>query len=459
MNTYSPISSVFTAGRPNEHPSFLVGNADRTWGEFREAVHCSLRYLTGRAESRWLLNCEELYDFSVGFFSLLAAGKIVLIPPNFLAGTFRDLSSNYDAVLSTDSFSDQKGDSKLKELDTSDPEISRNAEIQIFTSGTTGESKKVVKKLGQLEDEISVLEKLFGEECGTAHVFGTVPHHHIYGLLFRILWPLAAGRTTVTRSNISPADLNIFNLRLGKSILVSSPAFLSRLHDLIDLSTYRDKIAPVFSSGGPLQEEDAKAIRMALGQAPIEIFGSTETGGVAWRRFGESADPTLLSSLPGVDVSRNDEGALTVKSPFTGGTKMVMGDGVEILEKGYFRLGHRLDRIVKVQEKRVSLAEVEQALREFPMVRDAVVIYQVGRRAYLGAAIVLSEPDDIKNRVNRMALIDQLKDHLAVRFEPAAVPRRWRFLENLPYDDRGKLAEDILSTLFKNKPDIYGDQG
>ncbi len=458
MNDPLPISGIFTAQWAHDHPSFLVDNTDRTWGDFRSSVFCSLGYLSEREESRWLLNCEALYDFAVGFFALLAAGKTVIIPPNFLAGTLRDLAHYYDAVLDVDICSDSGTYDGIKEPENFGPGISRNSVVQLFTSGTSGEPKKIVKKLAQLEDEILVLEKLFGEECGNAHVLGTVPHQHIYGLLFRILWPLAAGRCIVARPTINPADLSTINLRSDRSILVSSPAFLSRLHDLVDLSAYRGKLVSVFSSGGPLREEDAMAIRETLGKAPIEVFGSTETGGVAWRRFGESEDPALWSSLPGVDVSRNEEGALTAESPFTGGMKMAMGDGVEVLAKGHFRLGPRLDRIVKVQEKRVSLAEVERALRECPKVEDAVVVYLPGRRSSLGAVVVLSEPEDIMDRVNRLAIIDQLKSHLAIRFEPATLPRRWRFVERLPYDDRGKLAENNLAKLLKNKLDVYGEQ-
>lgn len=458
MINFFPISGIFTAQRANDYPSFVVDNTERTWGDLRNSVYCLLEYLSEKEESRWLLNCEALYDFAVGFFALLAAGKTVIIPPNFLAGTLRELAHHYDAVLGPVICSDPGTLNTINQPESFGPEISRNSEVQLFTSGTTGEPKKIVKKLAQLEDEIFVLERFFGEKCGDAYVFGSVPHQHIYGLLFRFLWPLAAGRCIVSRPTTSPADFDTINLRSDRSVLVSSPAFLSRLYDLVDLSTYRGNLVSVFSSGGPLPEEDARVIKEFLNQAPIEVFGSTETGGVAWRRFGESEDPTLWSSLPGVDVSKNDAGALTVESPFTGGTKMAMGDGVEIFPKGCFRLGPRLDRIVKIQEKRVSLAEVERALREYTKVEDAIVVYLPGERSSLGAVVVLSELEDLSDRVKRLEMIDQFKEHLATRFEPAALPRKWRFIESLPYDDRGKLVESNLIKLFKNKPDIQGEQ-
>ena len=65
--------------------------------------------------------------------------------------------------------------------------------VEFRTSGTTGEGQPVVKALRHLEDEIAALDERLGPALeGDTRIFATASHQHIYGLLFRLLWPLAS---------------------------------------------------------------------------------------------------------------------------------------------------------------------------------------------------------------------------------------------------------------------------
>lgn len=66
--------------------------------------------------------------------------------------------------------------------------------LVLFTSGSTGAPQPIGKTFRQLDAEIAALEATFGGRLGNAGIRGTVSHQHIYGLLFRVLWPLATGR-------------------------------------------------------------------------------------------------------------------------------------------------------------------------------------------------------------------------------------------------------------------------
>ena len=66
--------------------------------------------------------------------------------------------------------------------------------LVVFTSGSTGAPTPIAKQLSQLTSEIAALEEQFGAPLGDAEILATVSHQHIYGLLFRVLWPLAEGR-------------------------------------------------------------------------------------------------------------------------------------------------------------------------------------------------------------------------------------------------------------------------
>src|SRR6185312_17141298 len=65
--------------------------------------------------------------------------------------------------------------------------------IDFFTSGSTGEMKRIEKSAALLEREAHVLDRLWGELLADARIYGTVSHQHIFGLTFKVMWPLLAG--------------------------------------------------------------------------------------------------------------------------------------------------------------------------------------------------------------------------------------------------------------------------
>ena len=46
------------------------------------------------------------------------------------------------------------------------------------------------------------------------------------------------------------------------------------------------------------------------------------------------------------------------------------------------------------------------------------------------------------------AVRDALRAHLALQLEPSVLPRSYRFVEALPFDERGKLSVAAVERLF-----------
>jgi acyl-coenzyme A synthetase/AMP-(fatty) acid ligase len=199
----------------------------------------------------------------------------------------------------------------------------------------------------------------------------------------------------------------------------------------------------VFSSGGPLRNDTANLVKRLWGAAPIEIYGSTESGGIAWRRQTEDAHWT---PLPEVLVDTASDGALLIRSPFIDGPMALrMEDMADLHADGRFTLSGRLDRIVKIEEKRLSLPEMEAWLAAHAAVGGcAVAPVSVDGRTFVGAVVVASPA----HRIDRKSLVVMLKEHLRQKFDPVLLPRRWRFVEQLPYNERGKLPIETLVTLL-----------
>ena len=319
--------------------------------------------------------------------------------------------------------------------------------VVIYTSGSTGAPQALPKKLSQLATEVETLDRQFGALLADAEMVATVSHQHIYGLLFKILWPLIARRTFVAESLSYPEDI-VAKLSERRNALVSSPAHLKRLPSALDWSAVRHHACAVFSSAGPLALDAAQLTESLLGHAPFEVFGSSETGGVAWRqRSGGREQP--WTPLPGVAV-RDERGTLAVKSPHQADNDWhVAADKVAFGADGRFELLGRADRIAKIEGKRVSLAGIEVALVSTSLISEARVVQLDTGRDELGAVVVPSaEGWEALRRDGAAAVRRALTELLAESTERVALPRRWRWVDAMPADSQGKSTVAALSALF-----------
>jgi len=323
--------------------------------------------------------------------------------------------------------------------------------VTLFTSGSTGVPSAIHKRLAQLDAEVHTLQQAFaGRFDADARVLCTVSHQHIYGLLFTVLWPLAAARPMPTgRLQFHEELIAACRADASAAILVSSPAHLKRMPAGLDWPVVRAALRAVFSSGGPLPPEAAADALRHMGQSPVEVFGSSETGGIAWRQRAVHAD--RWTALPGIAWQLQD-GYLAVRSSHLADDGWhVCADRVLPAGEDSFVLAGRADRIVKIEEKRISLTQIEQCLAASPWVREARVVtieLDVGMR--VAAAVVLNDEGAARlAAAGRGAIGTALRRHLAEAVDPVALPRRWAFPLALPCNAQGKTTEVMLRDLFR----------
>src|SRR6185369_9337324 len=246
--------------------------------------------------------------------------------------------------------------------------------VSVYTSGSTGEHVACRKTAGQLLGEARLLVSLFGLGPD-ARVLATVPPYHIYGLLFGVLVPLMGGGAFVRGTPHHAETIAAEAARHRASVLCSVPAHLRGLAALAP-GALRG-LGRIVSSGAPLDPRTAAEVAALTGTAVTEVLGSSETGGIAWRTAG--ADTGLAwQPFPGIRVTADADGAMLVESPFlypaTPPAPHRAADRVQPLPDGRFQLLGRADGVVKIGGSRISIAEVEQLLREVPGVRDAAVL-------------------------------------------------------------------------------------
>ncbi|HEY5799897.1 MAG TPA: AMP-binding protein [Burkholderiaceae bacterium] len=402
------------------------------------------------------LYTEDSLAFAAALFGAWHAGKTVWLAADTLPATCAALAHQVDAFIGQ--FPPEypvlsvvdAGDGGWSALDAALPAL------VVYTSGTTGAPQAIPKTLAQLANETTTLETQFSALLGDCAVIATVSHQHIYGLLFKVLWPLTGGRPVHTLSVAYPEQLPAL-LTAQPAVLVTSPAQLKRLPAHLPWASAQASLRAVFSSGGPLPPESALAAGALLGVTPTEVYGSSETGGIAWRRRASLLDHGW-QALPGVQWRIEPDGALAVRSPHLPDDGWMALADRAYEQAGRFVLSGRLDRIVKLEEKRVSLDALEARLRETGLVREARVFVappaagEDGRER-MAACVVLNEDgqalldQDGKRAVNRT-----LRHALAEVAETVALPRLWRYVEQLPVDAQGKTTQALLLALLAERP-------
>lgn len=425
---------------------------------FLQRVHAWHGLLQRSAGSNFALFMEDSIEFGAALLGAWHANKTIWLSADTLATNCKTLQQTVDGFLGEfpDAYhplSPRAGDESVSlNVNTIDADFPA---LVVYTSGTTGVAQAIPKKMSQLSSEVATLEQLFSARLGDAAIVATVSHQHIYGLLFKVLWPLLAGRAIHSRIQNFPEEL-LQVMSQHPCALIASPAYLKRLPDHLAWSGAQT-LRAVFSSGGPLPAEVAASAGHLLGQVPIEVYGSSETGGIAWRqRTTDTSD--AWQPMPNVQWRSSTEQLLEVRSPHLPDDDwFALADCVQP-QAGGFVLQGRSDRIVKIEEKRISLTTMESLLSDSGLVSTARVVVcddVAGQRQRIAAFVVLSEEGKrVLADAGKIALNGQLRDALLGAIEPIALPRRWRYLDQMPLDAQGKTSRAALLALLDVRPRV-----
>jgi acyl-coenzyme A synthetase/AMP-(fatty) acid ligase/3-hydroxymyristoyl/3-hydroxydecanoyl-(acyl carrier protein) dehydratase len=416
------------------------------------AWHATLAPLPG---VNFALYFEDGLEFAAALLAAWQSGKTVWLAADALSRSVTALSTSVDGFVGD--FPAQCRPLRTTETNAPPPQFAAldadRIALFVHTSGTTGAAQAIPKRLAQMASEVETLDAAFGATIGAADVVATVSHQHIYGLLFKILWPLVASRPIHALSQNYPEQLAAL-LSPRSCILVSSPAHLKRLPEHLGWEAARAQVRAVFSSGGPLPAETALAAGALLGHVPTEVYGSSETGGIAWRRRKTLTDDTW-TAFPPISWRIAEDGLLEVCSPHLADDQWLrIADRAEAIDARGFVLKGRSDRIVKIEEKRVSLDAVEALLRASPLVAAVRVVpveEGTGRQA-LAAFVAPTAAGQAVLAGGKLALNRELSALLRGAVEAVAMPRRWRYLEQMPADAQGKTTQAALLALLDERP-------
>ncbi|GLU50036.1 AMP-binding protein [Nocardiopsis ansamitocini] len=242
--------------------------------------------------------------------------------------------------------------------------------LDFFTSGTTGERRRWRRSREQLWAEASLLAAMIGPDRPEA-VLSFAPPRHLYGALVSLLVPAKLGLPVWYRPQFAAmppqphrrwAVMAIpwtFRILLQRASWVRSLERVSVVHSTSVLPATAADLLAKFPETASL----------------LELFGSTETGAIATRRWSGGNPPWELCpdvefALPRPESTTEGEVPLTVRSPrlarFPDGRapdSWEMDDRVRIIDARRFGFAGRRGRLVNVNGRRIDLELIEERLR------------------------------------------------------------------------------------------------
>ena len=244
-----------------------------------------------------------------------------------------------------------------------------------FTSGTTGNPLGVLKTKENIRSEIRTLSKLFSK-YKIKRIITTVPFIHYYGFLMGLMYPLINDIDIVFKEHFLPNDL--LNFIDDYSLVITTPLYIKSLNRI---NTSKQLSKSIFlSSTAPLCLNVIKEFRNKFSSTIIQLFGSTETGGIAYKYN----DDVLWSILNSVNVNINKKNELIVRSDFVSHMlyeeeflhtkgEIQTCDYIELF-KNKFKLLGRSSQIFKVAGKRYSTIQIENILENIKDIKKSLVI-------------------------------------------------------------------------------------
>ena len=395
-------------------------------------------------DRRYLLNlCADRYHFAVGFAAALLLRQVNLLPPNETPDLIERLVSRYpgvyclsDKTMGFDSLETmlfpELGDPGMGALPIPDVPEAQVAAI-VFTSGSTGEPVPYRKTWGSLARvaaaEIEILQ--LRARPGIALV-GTVPPQHVFGLEATVLVAMQGGFALHAGRPFYPADIRAELAALPRPRgLVTTPAHLRVL------LAESDDLPPadfLLSATAPLSPQLAAQAEARFGAPLYEIYGCTESGGIASRRTVETGEWRAMTNV----ALRADSLGTWVRGGHVE-IEVPLADVIELVGPGRFLLHGRTADLVNIAGKRTSLAHLNYHLNSIEGVRD-------------GTFVIPEQEGETVTRLTAYVVApglsgEDLMNALRQRVDAAFLPRPLHFVDALPRNETGKLPRQAIDEL------------
>ena len=308
----------------------------------------------------------------------------------------------------------------------------KDSVVVFKTGGTTSRHKEVKKTRENMERESRDIAKELGLE-GDLLFMTTTPESHLFGFSFHYILPKVCGfRRSDNRVNY-PEDINAENV-----VLITTPSFLEALRKFDAQPEVNPKI--IITAGSALEHKTFE-YAMSISQRVIEIYGSTETGVIAYRT---SPDTKVMKLFSGIKVLEANENYTKFSTEYSAENTVVLDDRIKIIDENHIEFCCRCGRVLKIQEKRVLSDEMEGFIKECKGIEDAYCFEFQGKLAALVIPNEYGKEFLLKN--GKLTYVKDLKHKISKKSE--IVPQKWKFYDEIPRKDNGKINKDEIENIF-----------
>ena len=399
--------------------------------------------------SAWVVNlCEDRYHFAVVFAACLLTGKISLQPASQSSQTLGQLALDHAGAFAvTDTGFEQLplprvafAELSTGEVDPVDdmPMIAGDRVVAVlFTSGSTGLPQAHGKTWAMLVANGRAEAEGLGLLGSHTILVGTVPVQHSYGFESTFLMALHGGCAFWSGRPFYPQDVaEALQAVPGPRMVVTTPFHLA---NLVVSEVPWPSVDAWLSATAPLGSDLASQVEARSGAPVFEIYGSTESSQLAWRRT--TAGPAWRL-LPGVQLVQNGN-ETSAEGGHVGGS-VPLSDLIELQADRQFLLHGRHADLINIAGKRTSLAYLNHQLLAIEGVDDGAFFMPDEPAEGGGQHVVRLAAFVVAPRLARSALVSALRERVDAIF----MPRPLVWVEALPRNPMGKLPRSALQSLY-----------
>lgn len=428
--------NIFDIFHTNEYesvPVLMHNGKSVTLGEFKTVVLRACSFFNDKKLEDVIITSEDTFDFTVWFFACIYMNKNIFLLTD--SSRLRYLDFDY---IKLDKFDIQMpvSTSACKRFDFQKPDF-QNTFVNFFTSGSGSEPKMIKKSLQNLINEGLDIFESFKEFFGENHrVVSSTKSQHMFPFAYRFMMPLCnADRLIIDTQDIYYPD----SQDLSDCVFVSTPSFLDKFKKYNAMCEAK----VVFSAGAIIKQDLFTYLEKK--SRVIDIYGSTESGTVGYKKSSAQKYHTAVSN---VFVSVDEKSQIKLKSPYFLESELILCDIIKMENEKNFMLLNRSDRVLKIQEKRISAQEIESVVSQCNIVNECYCLKSADK---LACAVSLNkEGFDFYFENPQGCGLKNISSHLKqlVSSKTEIVPQRWKFLYELPKNERGKIDRLKIEKIF-----------
>ncbi len=299
------------------------------------------------------------------------------------------------------------------------------------TSGSTGKPAFWKHEETWLAQEVNFwVKNLQVQAPSRTRIVACVPQCHLYGFIWSVLLPKAMGLPILilTPEQLLPSKLNAGDL------VIANPAIWKAWSEL-EVNWATDIVG--ISSTAPFEAQVSTSLK-SKNIPVIDVYGSTENAGIAWR-FTEQLAYQLIDhyhfELPNEDIT-NEPTRLIRLCPDGLHRAYPVLDRLALTNLREFRVLGRKDNVTQVNGFNVSIDWVVAGLTQQTNVSNCAVRKMTAAEGdYLKVFIAVEVATDT------VALERELTLWSKQNLPDPARPRHWSFGTTLPRNEMGKLSD------------------